>query len=154
MPPLRKSVLYIIRFAIIILLISTVFNFIINGLNIWFHFQISMNSDLSKQSILVQLIAGCLIAPPFETYLAQQLPYTFLKRHKASDKVIILLSAAFFGLMHWYSTAYIIYGFLIGILLMKAFIGWQGSLRSKFIITCLIHFMVNLSVIFLNAVFS
>lgn len=152
--PLKKSVLYIIRYAIIILLISTIFNLILYALDTLFHISISMNNDISKHSIWVQLVTACVVAPPFETYLSQQLPYIILKKRNASDKAIILLSAVFFGLMHWYSIAYIIYGFFIGIALIEAFLSWQGSLRSKFIITCLIHFIVNLSVTFLNGVFS
>jgi hypothetical protein len=103
-----------------------------------------MNNKFAHHPFWFKLVGGSIIAPLLETYLFQQLPYTFLKKWNASNTIIILISSVLFGLSHFYSLSYIIFAFFAGIVLIKSFINWEGTLNSKFMITVAIHGVANL----------
>lgn len=141
-------------FAVIIVLISTVSGLIDYALVNLFHFHINVNNKFDSYPFPVKLIGVSLAAPIIETYLFQQLPYTFLKRWNINNKVIILISSVLFGLSHSYSVAYMIFAFFAGIALMISFISWQGNINSKYLITAEIHCFANTSLLILDFFFS
>ena len=82
--------------------------------------------DFSKEvnGFIPLFIIPVIISPIFETFLAQSLPYKLLKKMKyinERDYLILLISAIFFGLIHFYSLFYIFYAFLLGLVLMYGY---------------------------------
>lgn len=151
---LNKPFAYICGFATIILLISVISNLILYGLETIFHFQMNANNKIVYYPLWAKLLLASLAVPIVETYLFQQLPYTFLKKWKASNTIIIIISSFLFALSHSYNIPYMIYAFLAGIALMIGFINWEGSLKSKYLITAAIHGLVNTCVTILYFFFS
>ncbi len=143
---LKKPLVYIFVFGTLLFLISLASGLINYALINLFHFKINMNNKFAHEPFWFKLIVGSLVAPFLETYFFQQLPYTILKKWNANNTIIILISSVLFGLSHFYSLYYMIFGFFAGIVLIKAFINWQGTLNSKYLITVGIHSMANLYV--------
>ena len=145
---LKKPLVYIFVFGTIIFLISLTSGLINYALVDLFHFKINLNPNnkFAHEPFWVKLIAGSLVVPILETYFFQQLPYTFLKSRKRNTTAIILISSILFALSHCYSIPYMIFAFFAGIVLIKSFINWQGTLNSKYLVTFAIHSVANLYV--------
>ena len=84
--------------------------------------------SIRSNGLAAQFIIVAIIGPLLETALNQQLT-TWLFRTKLQLKwpIVIFLSAAFFGALHWYSLGYVIFAFHIGLLLAYAY----GVLMEK-----------------------
>lgn len=94
-------------------------------------------------------------APLFETWIAQYLPYTLLNKVKYFRErsfLILLISALFFGLNHFYSLFYMIYGFLGGVVLMYGYMVRIKSDNKTFYLIASCHALVNLGVYIKNLV--
>ena len=150
---LKKPFVYISAFALLILLISTISGLINYILINKLHFNIKMNNHFATYPIWQKVIVGSVGAPIIETYLFQQLPYTFLKKWNVNNNIIILISSTLFALTHFYSISYIIFAFFAGIILIKAFINWEGTMNNKYLVTAGIHCMANTCVTILSIFF-
>lgn len=68
-------------------------------------------------SIVLKILIIGIIAPLLETLLLQSIPIRLTLYFKPDGRLTaILISAIIFGLLHYYSIFYIIYGFLGGLL--------------------------------------
>lgn len=88
------------------------------------------------------------IAPIIETWLAQSLPYTLLnkvKYLKERSYLILLISALFFGLNHFYSLFYMVYGFLMGLIFMYGYMARINTDKKTFYLIAISHSVMNLS---------
>jgi uncharacterized protein len=95
------------------------------------------------------------IAPVVETWIAQSIPYTFLNKVrylKERSYLILLISALFFGLNHFYSLFYMVYGFLIGIVFMYGYMVRIKTDDKTFYLIAICHSLGNL-VIFISRFF-
>ena len=92
----------------------------------------------------MKVLSLSVITPIVETFVFQWIPIRFLRYHfNWSSFKIILVSAILFGLSHYYSLAYIIRGFLIGIILADAFILQEEKQGSPFWAVTAIHGLRN-----------
>jgi hypothetical protein len=93
-------------------------------------------------------IISVTIGPLFETWIAQSLPYKLLNRieyFKKRNHLILLISATFFGLNHFYSLFYMFYGFIMGMVIMGAYMIRIKSDNKTFYLIALSHALFNLS---------
>jgi hypothetical protein len=115
---------------------------------VWFEFP-------NEKEPAVVLIAGVIAAPLFETWFNQSLPYSLLNKLSYFRKrkfLILLISAVWFGLNHFYSLFYIIYGCLIGLVLMYGYMVRIKSDSKTFYLVAISHSLVNLGIFFLSLV--
>ncbi len=86
----------------------------------------------------------CIITPLLETWVAQVLPISFFKRY-FNTRTVVFFSAAIFGLMHWYSIAYMLNAFFMGLVLAGGYISWnKPHIIHPFWIICIVHGLRNL----------
>lgn len=89
----------------------------------------------------------------FETILNQYLPYYLLNKVKYLNErsyLILLLSALFFGLGHFYSLYYIVFGFFSGLVLMYGYMVRIKTDNKTFYLVAIGHALVNLAVFVIN----
>ena len=106
-----------------------------------------------KEKDLVYLLFAVIIAPLFETWFNQVLPYKLLnkiKYLKERSYLILLISALFFGLLHFYSLFYIFYGFLMGLVLMYGYMIRIETDKNTFYLIAVSHSLLNLGVFVIN----
>ena len=118
---------------------------------IWFDFP-----DWKEGKILFFIFA-VIVAPVFETWFCQYLPYFLLnkvKYLKERSYLILLISALFFGLNHFYSLFYIIYGILMGVVLMYGYMIKIKSDKKTFVLIATCHSFLNLGVSILNVLWT
>jgi hypothetical protein len=136
------SVLYFVAFS---------FNFVISFIKakdiIWI--------DLSKKenSISLLFISPIIIAPIFETFLGQYLPYYLLNKVKYLNErsyLILLASALFFGLLHLYSLFYILYAFILGLIFMYGYMIRIKTDKNAFILIAISHSILNIGIFIKN----
>lgn len=144
----QSKILYIIFFNSLIL--GTVC--IWGAINYLTNFNSPSENFIEKYSIGWKIALGSIIAPFIETFINQWLVYKLLSRYTSNNNLIIIISAVFFGFLHWYSIGYIIATFLIGIFLMVAFINWEGAGISKYMMTVIIHMIHNTLMLILSSI--
>jgi len=136
------SILYIGAFGF-----NYVFGFIKGRDLIWF------NIPNNEKSIGFIFISTILVAPIFETILGQSLPYYLLKKVKFLNErnyLILLISSLFFGLLHFYSLFYILYAFLLGLVLMYAYIIRIKTDKRTFFLIAICHSLLNIGIFIIN----
>jgi uncharacterized protein len=104
-----------------------------------------------------QIIISVLVAPFFETWTAQSLPYKLLNKltfFKKRNYLILLISAVFFGLNHYYSLYYMIYGFILGIVIMYAYMSRIKTDKKTFYLIVITHGLFNLIVFLKSLMFQ
>jgi len=87
------------------------------------------------------------IIPILETFIFQKSIIrllTKLKKIRNKKIIIILISALFFGIQHFYSLIYVFITFIIGILLAYSFIIYENKNKSAFWTVTFIHSLRNL----------
>lgn len=105
------------------------------------------------KSIIFILFSSIVLAPILETLLNQSLPYYILnkiKYFKERSYLILLASALFFGLLHFYSLFYIFYAFLLGLLFMYGYMIRIKTDKKTFYLIAISHFLVNLGIFIRN----
>jgi hypothetical protein len=113
---------------------------------IWFDFP-------GKERDLLYILFAIIAAPVFETWLNQALPYKLLNKvtyFKERSNLILFASAIFFGLLHFYSLFYLLYGFLMGIVLMYGYMVRIETDKNTFYLIAASHSLINLGVILIN----
>lgn len=138
---------FVIWLTVSVFLIALVANCIIELFRdkdiIWYQF------PYEEQNLIVLFIVTVLIAPVFETFLNQYLPYYLLSKitYLNERKCIILISSSiFFGLIHFYSLFYMLYGFVMGLIFMYAYMERIKTDIKTFYLITLSHFLFNLGV--------
>ena len=107
----------------------------------------------NEKSIVLIYIVPLLFAPIFETILGQSLPYFLLKKVRFMNErscLILVASALFFGLLHFYSLFYMIYAFLIGLVLMYGYMVRIYNNKNAFLLIAICHSILNLGIIIKN----
>lgn len=112
-------------------------------------FYIKDYTQFDKKSVKYFFIA-VFVAPIFETIIFQVFPYLFLSNYTQNRKKIIVISALFFGCMHYFnseSILEILIVTLIGIVYSYTyFISIQRKENSPFLNVSLVHSNYNLFV--------
>ena len=106
-----------------------------------------------ENDIILLFVLPVLLAPIFETFLNQYLPYYLLNKVKYLNErsyLVLLISALFFGLTHFYSLFYIIYAFLLGLILMYGYMIRITTDRKTFYLIAICHSLVNLGIFIRN----
>lgn len=87
-----------------------------------------------------------ILAPLIETLINQHWIIRFLSSRdclKGKEVKIALISALIFGAGHFYSLAYILFGFVLGLLFAYAYIVYQDKKFSAYWIVFWIHCIRN-----------
>lgn len=131
--------------------LGVLFDIIVSGA-LWVGDDPAIN-PMSGQSIIFVVLVGLLLSPLIETFLFQFLTIEFIRwiTNKTSGRPYAIfagiISAAAFGLMHFYSVKYIVSTFLLGLYLSFVYIFFcvkTGKKTRGFFATVLMHFLLNL----------
>jgi len=101
---------------------------------------------------ILNFIKIVIVAPLFETFICQYAvfkllsQFSFFRNHQS---FIIVISAASFGIMHYYSLIYIVYAFIMGLFLMYAYM-LRLQKEDSFKAVSSIHALINLSLLVFN----
>lgn len=137
-----------IKLALFVLCIefiqSVVFSFLFPGVK-----------GLQVNSLFEKIMITIILAPIVETYLTQQLIIELaLKWSKGKTIPALLLSAAAFGLMHYYALAYMCKTFLSGLLFGTLYITLRENKNKAFLYVALTHASFNLIVTVFNYIIA
>jgi uncharacterized protein len=139
-----NRVAFILILITTLLLVKHLFNFIygfIEGSDIiWSPFP-------REEEKVVLFFITVIAAPLFETWFCQSLPYSLLNKvnyFKERVYLILLISAFFFGVNHFYSLFYMIYGFLMGLVFMYGYMVRIKTDNKTFYLIAITHSLVNL----------
>ena len=108
-----------------------------------------------EKSTIFLFFTSVIFAPIFETFFNQFLPYYLLNKVKYlhdRNYLILLASALFFGLLHFYSVFHILYAFLLGLVLMYGYMIRIKTDKQTFYLIALGHSFLNLGVFIKNLI--
>lgn len=125
------------------IIISLFFEKITTSFNIVFK-----SKSFSFESKTEEFILVVIVAPIFETFIFQYLPNFYLRKYNVC--YTILISSFLFGLAHNYSYIYILYGFIVGLLFISAYVFSIKEKINPFLIICYTHFIYNLFAFCMN----
>ncbi|MFW0716117.1 lysostaphin resistance A-like protein [Pedobacter sp. N23S346] len=148
----KNPIVFIIIFSFFLLIVSFLYDYFTEVIGLKYGINAVQNNEVHDRTLTYKLILACFIAPILETYFFQSVPYHILKEKKFENWKIILCSAILFGLLHFSNLAYLLFGFFSGIVLIVAYIYWEGTRLSKVIIVCIIHVFHNILVLFSDLV--
>jgi len=146
-----NSIPFVIVFTSILYIVSFSSNFILGFIKQNDHILIDFHSK--GENFVLIYVVPLFFAPVFETFLGQSLPYFLLKKIRFLNEksyLILIISAVIFGLLHFYSLFYMIYAFLIGIVLMYAYMVRVKSHKNAFLLVAICHSLLNLGIIIKN----
>jgi hypothetical protein len=112
-----------------------------------------MGFSSGEKSIVIYIFSSMILAPVVETFLGQSFPYYLLNKIKYFNErsyLILLTSALFFGLLHFYSLFYIFYAFVLGLIFMYAYMIRIKTDRKTFYLIAISHFLLNLGILIKN----
>lgn len=97
---------------------------------------------------------GVVLAPIFETLLAQTLPILLCQRLKFSTGATILTSASIFSLMHLPVIGFLPGAFIVGVILAIVFLARQKKYgkNDAYLTTAVVHSLHNLYAFILTAI--
>lgn len=99
----------------------------------------------NKFSPLVTFILVVFIYPILETLVFQLLPiYIFRDGCNLKRRYVSVISAFLFGILHWFSIGYVIYGFLVGMIFSTGYLLLQETTKNPFRIIVIVHALKNL----------
>ena len=136
--------LHPIAFVLLFWLIIFIIPFIVGLIGaIASPFTSQMDSEINYRYTFLVIV----IAPIVETYLFQRLPIEFFKKRIKSVWIVILISAALFGIAHMQSLFVILQSFVAGVVLAVAYLVYRKnhSIKEAFWVTAIIHSLKNLS---------
>lgn len=113
--------------------------------------------SINKDGVLGIIIKGLLVAPLLETLVFQRFIYfLFSKISYLNNKNTLscIVSGLLFGLSHAYSLYYIIVTTLVGFVFMYTYLIYIKNLKKSFWFVATIHFLVNLSALIEDVIFS
>lgn len=116
------------------------------------------DADIDTQnvptSVLLKYFMAVLVAPFFETYLFQAIPYhllrtiPYVRRHVW---IIIVVSSVIFGLVHTFSIQFMIHTAIVGFFLITTFIIREKK-KDQVLSTYLLHAFSNFVAITLSLI--
>jgi hypothetical protein len=92
-------------------------------------------------------IAAVTVGPLFETWLGQSLPYRLLnkvERFRNNQILILIIAALIFGINHFYSVLYIIFGSVMGVVLMYGYMVRIKTDIKTFYLIAITHALLNM----------
>ena len=134
--------------TIVVLSAKLFLNFLFLYVKPWYQLKVGYvggSVDVARP-IWEEVVTSCFLIPIFETLVFQSLViYVLQSFTKLSIWSIILVSAILFASTHWYSSFYLVYAFLSGIVYAVTFISCQKkrNYRYAFLIVCTIHILYN-----------
>jgi hypothetical protein len=139
---------------IFVAIITTILYILLIGFNFGFDFIrekdiIWFDSPSGGKNIYILFFTVVILSPIIETYIYQSLPYRYLNRIvflKERKYLILIISALFFGLSHFYSLFYVIYGFFMGLGFMYSYMVRIRTDNRTFYLIAMCHSLVNLGV--------
>jgi len=143
---------------IFVAIITTISYVLLVGFNFCFDFIkekdiIWFDTPNKEKNIYLLFFSVVILSPIIETYINQSLPYKFLNRVtflKERNYLILIISALFFGLWHFYSLFYVIYGVFMGFVFMYSYMVRIRTDNRTFYLIALCHSLVNLGVFIIN----
>jgi hypothetical protein len=146
-----RSITFIIVLTSVLYIIAFCFNFVLAFIKerdiIW------IDLPVKEKNIGLLFISPIILAPIFETFLGQYLPYYLLKKVKYFNKrsyLILIIASLFFGLIHFYSLFYIVYAFLLGLVLMYGYMVRIKYDNKTFLLIAICHSLLNLGIFIKN----
>jgi hypothetical protein len=135
---------FVIILTVVGYTVSLSFDLAVNWLNIkdiiWINYPM-VNADI------VLAILAVTLGPLFETWLGQSLPYRLLnkvKRLRERQYLILIIAALFFGINHFYSLLYIIFGSVMGVVLMYGYMVRVKTDSNTFYLIAITHSLLNM----------
>jgi len=113
--------------------------------------------DIEKEGMVKMIGYGVIIGPVIETFIFTFLPYKLLSRIIKNDTLIIIIASLLFGISHFYSLMYIIYGVILGLILNTYYVYLlkkNNNTLTAFGLVTLLHASTNLTSLFLEYFFS
>ena len=105
----------------------------------YFNIKTGFNSDQLGTSSMTKFIFMVLVFPFLETLVFQHVPAKLNEYFGGKEYLIILTSALLFGLYHFYSWIYIMFGFCLGIIFILFYLRMRKYGVYPLIITFLLH---------------
>ena len=142
---------FVLILSIILWLLAALLNIIFSSIESSDSvFYVSM--DMNK-GFLQLVFTPLIVAPIVETFVCQYLPYYFLSKISIFNQkkyLILITSALIFGLMHFSSLFYMIYGVIIGMVLMYGYMIKVAGDKRTFLLIVLCHSILNLGILIRN----
>jgi len=148
-----NRVTFVTVFTVTACLVSISLNILYSFVNerdiIWFDF------PGFDDGVVLMFFLAVIFAPPFETWLGQSLPYRLLNKVqylKDRSYLVLVIGAVWFGINHFYSLFYMIYGFLIGLVFMYGYMVRIKTDKKTFYLISICHSLINLMIFIKNLV--
>lgn len=144
---LAKYIVFFILLSFLIIAVTILINLALIN---FFHIDLTDNRktpSFGSASTIVKLIFLFLLAPLLETYIFQYGIIKWLLSTKLKKVFIVLISALFFGLSHYYDVLYVLNTFFVGIVLALCFMLGADKKISPFWITAIVHATHNLCIV-------
>ncbi|WP_445710302.1 lysostaphin resistance A-like protein [Flavobacterium sp.] len=124
----------------------SIFNIIIFNYIVYVYEINSGFKDISD-SLIEKFVLFVLFVPIIETLVLNYLPQKIIKKFTTNNWLIISICSLIFGLMHFYSPIYFIYGIIAGIILNNYYLqtNIKTGERNAFWLTSLLHAIHNLT---------
>ncbi|HEY1394330.1 MAG TPA: CPBP family glutamic-type intramembrane protease [Methylibium sp.] len=104
-------------------------------------------ANMQTMSLPWRLLLGSLVSPLLETALFQWAPIRLLRSRKLTLPwpAVLFVSAALFAAGHTYSTGYVVFAFLIGLVFAYGYAALDDEPRGMraFVLVCLVHALRN-----------
>lgn len=143
----------LIKFIIIQFPIIILFSFFIKTIFFLLSVDQGINTSaghFNDKPPLLKFFILVLLAPLFETFVFQTLPYLILNKIpliKNKTYFILFFSSLLFALSHTYAISYVVYAFFMGILLMGSYLirlkkgdSFQAVFTLHMLANCLVFF--------------
>lgn len=139
----KAYILFFVALMFGVVLISSLIELLIIG-------ETSNSARWLSYSLLEKILLVIIIPPIIETFINQWLVFKMVGSYTDNRIFIILVSAVIFGLLHGPDYIKMTVSFFLGIILMSAFIMWEGKSLSKYLVTVIIHMLYNAILVILS----
>ena len=109
----------------------------------------------NAKGIVPLSITTIILAPLLETFLGQSFPYYLLRKVKylrERSYLVLISSALFFGVLHFYSLFYIIYAFFLGLILSYGYMVRIKNDKNAFLLIAICHSLLNIGIFIKNLI--
>lgn len=149
----HEAVLFLILWGMVCVIITYAYGLVIWAIEVLFHVEIDQSGGTFRSKFSC-FFATCIAAPLIETCLFQKIPYDAFARRKWQNNWLVVCAAFVFGLGHAYNVAYIIITTIKGVVLIYAYITWEGTRVDKFWMVAFIHAFNNIFFFLLQLIFE
>lgn len=118
---------------------SIILALIFNEIVAYYNIETGFDSKSSDASMGVKFFTMVLLFPFMETLVFQHFPAKVNEYFTDRKFVLIIVSALLFGLQHFYSWIYIVYGFCLGIIFILFYLQMKKLAVTPLIMTFLLH---------------